>query len=482
MTTKELNLLKNNLLARSFNSLDAVTRKAEELLIKIIIDEASKLVTDENGKLVSSTGNIVSISQAVEKAFNQFRKGPQIQIIKDMLSSFQDIGALNETYFKAAAEDKKKYDDIISGVEKNLRQRAGIAENGTLVKGGFLYNLVNDTSIQAGIQAAAQKGIVSTLTFNEYLDMLRINIRGNPDLPGPVTQHYRTFAHDAYMIYDSAYAEKVAEDLQLRYFVYEGGLIETSREFCRKKDGFTFTKAEAEENWPKDPTLLKTKQEKESGVLNYNPIQDRGRWNCRHHLNWITLPEGAKKLRNEAKAAGPELDALGKSMAKKYDGDVTPLNFKSEASIIRKARDDYGGYYGAIKDAARNTLVIPKESIPGAIAQMKKDPRAVKVKRQSAEDDPLGYSGNIINLKMENGTVVEMQINTAKMIYAKDDHAKSIIGEELFNKIQRESGQPPALGHAFYEEWRKLDKNNASDREKMAAIEARSKEYYSHFY
>lgn len=291
MTTKELNLLKNNLLARSFNSLDAVTRKAEELLIKIIIDEASKLVTDEDGKLVSSTGNIVSISQTVEKAFNQFRKGPQIQIIKDMLSSFNNIGALNETYFKAAADDKKKYDEIISKVEKELRQRAGIAQNGALVKGGFLYNLVNDTSIQAGIQAALQKGIVSNLTFPQYLKMLRITIKGNPDLPGPVTQHYRTFAHDAYMIYDSAYAEKVATDLGLNSFVYEGGLIETSREFCRLKDGKTFTREEAERDWPKDPNLLKTKSEKESGVINYNPIQDRGRWNCRHHLNWIITPK-----------------------------------------------------------------------------------------------------------------------------------------------------------------------------------------------
>ncbi len=482
MTTRDLNLLKNKLLQKNFNSLDSITNKAELLLANAILDEAAKLIADDQDKLIGSTGNVVTISQAIERAFQKFRTGPQSAILKEIIRSFSSIGALNETYFRTSADDKKKYDALVNDVEKQLFQRAGIDSTGNLVRGGFLYNLVNDTSIKAGIQAAAQQGIVSNLTFPEYLKMLRVTIAGTPDLPGPVTQHYRTFAHDAYMVYDSAMGEKIAQDLELRYFVYQGGLIETSREFCRRKNGFTFTKTEAEENWPKDPTLLKTKDEKATGVLNYNPINDRGRWNCRHHLNWITLPEGAKDLMKQGKGGSKELDELGKSMAKKYDGEVTPLNYKSEASIIRKTRDDYGGYYKAVKDTVRNTLVIPNDSIPGAMAQMRKDPRAIKVKQQQAKDDPLGYSGNLVNLKMENGAIVEMQINTARIIYAKDEHARSIIGEDLFNQIARESGQPPALGHKYYEEWRVLNKSNPSDLAKALEIERKSKEYYSHFY
>lgn len=286
MTTKEIAVLKNKLFSRSFDSLDIITKKAEEFLFKIIVANAEKL-DREDGKLVSSTGNIVSVSQAVESAFEQFRKGPQIDIIKNMLKAFDDIGSLNESYFKIASDEKKKYDDMIARVEKNLRQRAGIGAKGQLVKGGFLYNLVNDTSIKAGIQAAAQKAVVSKLPFKDYMEMMRNEISGTPDLPGPVTQHYRTFAHDAYMIYDADYGNQVAQELGLNRFVYQGGLIETSREFCRLKNGKVFTREQAETEWPIDPTLLKTKQEKESGILVYNPIEDRGRWNCRHHLNWI---------------------------------------------------------------------------------------------------------------------------------------------------------------------------------------------------
>jgi len=42
------------------------------------------------------------------------------------------------------------------------------------------------------------------------------------------------------------------------------------------------------------------------------------------------------------------------------------------------------------------------------------------IKTQSHELYPLGYSGNIVNIKTSNGLTAEIQVNTPKMIYAKE--------------------------------------------------------------
>ena len=75
--------------------------------------------------------------------------------------------------------------------------------------------------------------------------------------------------------------------------------------------------------------------------------------------------------------------------------------------------------------------------------------------------------------------VAEIQVNTAKMIYAKETPAvaKSILGEGVWNRIAKETGLEGGLGHKYYERFRVLDKMSP----KAVEIERLSKEYYSHF-
>ena len=58
--------------------------------------------------------------------------------------------------------------------------------------------------------------------------------------------------------------------------MFEGGLIETSRPFCKDHNGNVNHKSEIAEFNPE-----KGKQP------DYNPFTDLGGYACRHHLNWI---------------------------------------------------------------------------------------------------------------------------------------------------------------------------------------------------
>jgi hypothetical protein len=192
--------------------------------------------------------------------------------------------------------------------------------------------------------------------------------------------------------------------------------------------------------------------------------------------------EDVQNVMQKAKEAGGEVDKLGKDLASKYGGVVTPLNYKSEESITRKVDNDYGGNVNELKDSVRNTVIIDNEQgLQSAIKDLANNPNTLRVKVQSADSDPLGYSGTIANVKMSNGLIGEVQVNSAKMIYAKESaaSAKAILGNDKYNQIAKQTGKEGGLGHKLYEEYRILDPKK--DAAKMAEIANKSKEYYKNF-
>ena len=192
--------------------------------------------------------------------------------------------------------------------------------------------------------------------------------------------------------------------------------------------------------------------------------------------------EDVKNVIAKAKESGGEIDKLGKDLASKYGGVVTPLNYKSEESITRKVNNDYGGNINELKDSVRNTVIIDNEQgLKSAIKDLTDNPSTLRVKVQNHESDPLGYSGTIANVKMSNGLIGEVQVNSAKMIYAKENEAsaRAILGDSKYNQIAKETGKPGGLGHKLYEEYRLLDPKK--DAGKMAEIANKSKKYYNNF-
>ena len=126
----------------------------------------------------------------------------------------------------------------------------------------------------------------------------------------------------------------------------------------------------------------------------------------------------------------------------------------------------------------RTTIVADSDSIGDVIKELTKDESFLRLKVQRP-DDFMGYSGNIVNIRTSEGLIGEIQVNTAKMIYAKERpvDAKRILGEELWNKIRKEVGVEGGLGHEFYEKARVL--NDMSDE--YAEIVKKSVAYYRLF-
>ncbi len=167
------------------------------------------------------------------------------------------------------------------------------------------------------------------------------------------------------------------------------------------------------------------------------------------------------------------------------DTNFESYSQQSEASIKRKVEAEKAEGKDCkpkdLKDIVRTTIIVPRSAIEGVIKDLSTTKHFLRYKPQSGSAF-LGYSGNIINVLISNGLVAEIQVNTPKMIYAKEqpDVAKKILGEKVWNEIRKQTGTEGGFGHMYYEEYRKLSKEEQNS-EKGLAIKKESENYYSHF-
>ena len=181
-----------------------------------------------------------------------------------------------------------------------------------------------------------------------------------------------------------------------------------------------------------------------------------------------------------ARKVGDGTQKIAVRIASKYGAICTPINYKTAESIRRKVfaerSDDPNFTPAKLKDAVRTTIIANRGNIQSIIRELSSNKDFLRWKPQNTE---LGYTGNIINMRGYNGVIEEIQVNTPKMIYAKEPPqiAKSIIGETAWNAIKRETGLEGGLGHKYYERYRIIDKES----EEAQRIIRLSVAYYSHF-
>jgi hypothetical protein len=193
------------------------------------------------------------------------------------------------------------------------------------------------------------------------------------------------------------------------------------------------------------------------------------------------LNMAVKEVMGKAELSCDDVQTTAVKIANKYGAIVTPINLKSEASIIRKIKSERenDSFFAPVdlKDTVRTTIIAPNDKIGEIITELKSLGNFVRYKAQNTE---LGYTGNIINIETSQGLVAEIQVNTAKMIYAKEIEsvAKAVIGERLWNEINRQTGINGGEGHVFYEKWRVI-----ADKSSKKAIEIKKKSiaYYKNF-
>jgi ribosomal protein S17E len=282
MTTDKLDKIKRDFINNSLTDFDAALKQFQKELLKFIQSEFLPQMKD--GKIQYTAANFrdANIFTAKINKFLQNLAPAFKEIAIKMLESAQ----YSADYFSAAANVKATTADIDTKLAV-LSQRIGIDyKTNKVIEGSYIYRLSKMDAIRNQIADYITNSIANNADWKSFQQGMKDIIVGNKNVDGSLVRYSKQYIHDtarhASQTIDNAFADKFG----LVYFLYFGDEIETTRPFCHSRFGKVFHKDDVK-NWPDDLPYFQP---------NYNFFIDRGGYNCRHQIRWIT--------RVEAKAAG----------------------------------------------------------------------------------------------------------------------------------------------------------------------------------
>jgi hypothetical protein len=271
----------------------------EKLLNKLIADIVSELDT-ENGQIKQTTKNMRLISQ-LEQTYEQFNASTQIPVIKEFGKGLIGIGEFQQKYFKEFTNEsiKNRFKSVVKNTDDFMKTRIGVNAKNEIIDGGFLDSFIQDRSLVNDLKQITMRAVTGQLPINEYKVLLRYKVAGNDEVDGKFQQYYKQFAFDQYNEYDRAYANTLATEFKLNYALYQGGLIETSREFCEVHNAKVWTRKEVDnfKTWHDSNGVVPSYIAK---FPSYNGALNCGGFQCRHSLTWVDKVT-AERLRPELK-------------------------------------------------------------------------------------------------------------------------------------------------------------------------------------
>lgn len=184
------------------------------------------------------------------------------------LAVIPKINELNALYFETISSAFTANKNFIKALQSNT------------------INSVNEVILQDGLRAQIkiplnkilEQNINAGGSFKGMLQQVQDFVRGNDEVEGRLLKYTKTYVSDILFQYARSYQQSVTADLKLEWYLYSGGLIEKSREFCIERSGKYFTQSEVE-SWAKLSWKGKAPLTTESSIFILC-----GGVNCRHSL------------------------------------------------------------------------------------------------------------------------------------------------------------------------------------------------------
>lgn len=313
-TTKGIEKLANDrtqLVDKIVTAMEKRVTTAQSSLLRIIVsDFVDKL--DRDGDVIKNTMRNKRLVGLIDTVYNRFAtQGKGAELTAAVVGGMDKILNFNDKYYSSFG-DKAKLNPISSQVRESMGDWLGLTKNGKAQPNGYIDTLIKDPSTAQAIKDMSMSAIVGQQGYNATKNALKDYIEDTPTGTGRLRKYYRNFVYDKFSQADRTSSKIYADKLKLNYAIYEGGLIKTSRQFCKDRNGKVFSRAEIAEFDPH-----------EARPPGYNPFTDLGGYGCRHHLNWI--PDAvAFALRPELRNA-PTPTELPEPTTTKVMGKVPPV-------------------------------------------------------------------------------------------------------------------------------------------------------------
>lgn len=285
---------RENLIDKTTTAIVEKSKRMQSSFFRKILRYLADNLEIKDGQ-IRSTSNNYRIIADINKVKERFDKTDSAPFLKWMARRYIDILKSSSRYFshQTSVTDVGR---VKSRVEKNLLRQRGITVTGAnkikIESGGFLESITDFSEAMRVVKEIATQRAAD----GEPISRLNRAIRdySNSSSATLPAHHLQQAAIDSYSMFDRGVANDYAKNLGLRAFIYQGGLIDSSRDFCEERNNKVFTIEEAEEwkglnwdgKWPDGDS--------------YVPLRHMGGARCRHQPDYIT-DRLAIRLRPELK-------------------------------------------------------------------------------------------------------------------------------------------------------------------------------------
>lgn len=269
----------------------AIKRKisvSERSLVGRLLADFAPELDYKDGELRATTRNLARL-QILEKVMAEFAVDEARALVERFAVDLLEVAGRNESYYLLAGFEAAKVKAIAEDTAL-IRARIGLDEKGMLLPGGYLDRLATAPEARQKILDYVVNSMASRKGPKAFVTGLKELVQGGAKGEGVIAQHWERYAFDSFSEVREIQNLHMANELELSYFVYTGGIIDSTRRFCEKRNRKVFHRDETK-TWKDDPDLIDPATKD-----TYNPLVDRGRYNCRHFIMWIS-DERAKELR-----------------------------------------------------------------------------------------------------------------------------------------------------------------------------------------
>lgn len=299
------------------------TREAVQLQRRLLTalneDLMSRLdITD--GEIVNSQRNY-NVIYEFDELWQNYSDSYFTPVIRNIATDALKVTALSDPYFKALGLTASGDVKLFAEATQNIESMMGIERKGkalSFTKGGYMDRLLLGADIKNDVMKVLTDNVSIGGGFKDLLVQMRETVTGSPQIDGTLQRYFRGYVYDTFSGVNAAYDNYIAGAAGMNYFVYEGTLIKTTREFCKTHLGLVFHRKDI----PKFDAMEWAG--KNTGVPF---IIGRGGYNCRHQLQWI-----------------PD------ELVKDFGGKLQPQSKATQKSEISfKINDGYNGTFAEVK-------------------------------------------------------------------------------------------------------------------------------------
>ena len=269
---------------KSLEEFDNEIRQLQQKLFEFLSVELLSEFETINGRIALNKRNALRLAK-LDASMDAFKQKYAAKPFAKLAENMVKMTELTSDYFRATVGADKTIANIKDKV-KSYRALVGLDAKGNVLRGSFIDKLADNAEMRTKIANYMRNAVEGQMNYRDFAKGFRDMVIGKDGINGAYERYVGNYAHDMFFNQSQQQENFFAQQLGLKYFIYRGSEIETTRPFCRDRHGKAFS-VEHAKTWNDIDWSGK--------IPDVDILQQRGGYACRHQFVYIT-EQAAKRM------------------------------------------------------------------------------------------------------------------------------------------------------------------------------------------